>query len=146
MLRHSQHPISDSTPYGARMGKLVNRRLRDAVATNLRALMQRRDWSQEQTARKAGVSQRHISNMLSRKTSASFETLEAVGAAFDIPGWLLTLTDLPVDLMDSKRVPLLVDFFKDAGPDGQALIERLAEREAHHNRQAQKITPLRKPA
>jgi transcriptional regulator with XRE-family HTH domain len=128
------------------MAKIVNKRLRESVSKNLRELMGRRDWSQEQTARKAGVSQRHISNMLSLKTSASFETLEAVGAAFGIPGWMLTLSDVPVDLLDSQDLPLIVSFYRNAGPDGRALILRLAERESHYNQQTQKVLPLRKPA
>lgn len=120
--------------------------LRKVVADNLRALMDRREWSQADLATKAKVSQRHISNMLNRKTSASFETLNAVAAPFGIPGWLLLIDGLPMELLDSQRIPLLVNRYRSSGPDGRDLIERLADREAVHNLEAQKVLPLRKSA
>lgn len=126
--------------------KTADSKLRETVAANLRSLMERRDWSQAALAKKAKVSQRHISNMLSRKTGASFETLHAVAGAFGIPGWVLMIDRLSVDLLDSQKISLLVTSFCNAGPDGQSLIERLAEREAVHNRQQAKVLPIRKPA
>lgn len=121
-------------------------KLRDTVAANMRMLIDERAWSQEELGKKAKVSQRHISNMLNRKTGASFETLHAVAGAFGIPGWMLMIDRLSVDLLNSQKIPLLVASFRDAGPDGKALIEKLAEREAVHNREQTKVLPLRKPA
>lgn len=126
--------------------KSSNSKLREIVASNLRALMDKREWSQTDLAKKSKVSQRHLSNMLNRKTGASFETLHAVGSAFGIPGWLLMVERLSVDLLDSQKVPLLVASYRDAGPDGQELVTRLADREAVHNREQPKVLPLRKPA
>jgi transcriptional regulator with XRE-family HTH domain len=145
MLLTFQKQSSSLDSYDGRMAKGTPE-LRKVVATNLRALMDRREWSQADLASKARVSQRHISNMLNRKTSASFETLNSVAAPFGIPGWLLLIDGLSVDLLDSQRIPLLVNRFHASGPDGKDLIERLAEREAHHNLEAQKILPLRKSA
>lgn len=116
--------------------------LRRTVAANLRALLERRDWSQMDLQTKSKVSQRHISNMLNCKTSASFETLNAVAAAFGIPGWLLMIDRLPADLLDSQRVPSLVGYYRDAGPDGRVLLDRLAEREAIHNLNHDKVVRL----
>lgn len=136
-----------SSPFSYLEGmKTGDSRLRETVASNLRALMDRRDWSQTDLAKKAKVSQRHISNMLTRKTGASFETLHCVASAFGIPGWMLMLENLPVEFLDSQKIPSLVVSYRDAGPDGQALVERLAEREAVHNRNQPKVLPLRKPA
>lgn len=126
--------------------KSADKKLRETVATNLRALMDRRDWSQMTLQTKSRVSQRHISNMLNRKTSASFETLEAVGNAFGIPGWLLMIERLPVELLDSQKIPSLIASYCDAGPDGQALLEKLADREAVHNREKTKVLTFKKPA
>lgn len=145
MLLTFQKQSSSPCSYDSCMAKGTPE-LRKVVADNLRALMDKRDWSQETLGLKARVSQRHISNMLNRKTSASFETLNAVAAAFGIPGWLLMIANLQVDLLDSQRIPLLVDRFRLSGPDGKDLIERLADREAVHNLESQKILPLRKPA
>lgn len=145
MLLTFQKQSSSPGSYDSCMAKGTPE-LRKIVADNLRALMDRREWSQADLAFKAKVSQRHISNMLNRKTSASFETLNAVAAAFGIPGWLMQIDGLSLDLLDSQRIPLLVSRFRLSGPDGQDLIERLSEREAHHNIEALKILPLRKSA
>jgi transcriptional regulator with XRE-family HTH domain len=126
--------------------KSADKKLRQTVAANLRTLMQEREWSQTDVAKKTGVSQRQISYMLSCTTSASFETLSAVAGAFGVPGWLLMIDGLSSELLASPRIPLLVASFRDAGPDGRELVERLAEREAVHNRDKLKIHPLRKTA
>jgi transcriptional regulator with XRE-family HTH domain len=134
-----------SSPFSyAQSVKTGHPELRRTVAANLRALMDKRDWSQMDLQGKCKVSQRHISNMLNQKTSASFETLEAVAHAFGIPGWTLLIDRLPADLLDSQKLPLLVANYRDAGPDGKALLERLADREAEHNRAQPKVSPLRK--
>jgi transcriptional regulator with XRE-family HTH domain len=134
-----------SSPFSYREGMAKGTpELRKTVAANLRALMDRRQWSQMDLSGKSKVSQRHISNMLNSKTSASFETLNAVAAAFGVPGWLLMIEGLHTDLLDSQKIPLLVASYCAAGPDGQALVERLAEREAVHNRGATKVSPLKK--
>jgi transcriptional regulator with XRE-family HTH domain len=143
MLPAFQNQSSSPFPYREGMAKGTPE-LRKTVAENLRALMDRRAWSQTDLAAKAHVSQRHISNMLNRKTSASFETLNSVAEAFGIPGWVLML-ELPVDLLDSQRIPLLVLRYRNSGPDGRDLIDRLTEREAHHNTQTGgKVLPLQK--
>lgn len=139
-----QHTSGD-LPYLSGM-KTADSKLRATVAANLRSLMDGREWSQADLAKKSKVSQRHISNMLSRKTGASFETLHAVAGAFGVPGWLLMIDRLSADLLDSQKIPLLVASFCNAGPDGRSLIERLAEREAVHNREQAKVLPIRKPA
>lgn len=118
--------------------------LRQIVANNLQALMDRRAWSQTEVAAKANISQRQISNMLSCSTGASYETLHAIAGAFGIPGWAMLLEKLPVELLDSQKIPLLVASFRDAGPDGQELVGRLADREAVHNREKTKVLPLKK--
>jgi transcriptional regulator with XRE-family HTH domain len=145
MLLTFQKQSSGLDPYDYRMAKGTPE-LRKVVADNLRALMDQREWSQETVASKAKVSQRHISNMLNRKTSASFETLSAVAGAFGIPGWLMQIEGLSLELLDSQRIPLLVSHFCASGPDDKDLIERMAERGEYHNREAQKILPLKKTA
>jgi transcriptional regulator with XRE-family HTH domain len=115
------------------------------LADNLKALMQRRDWSQAQLADKSGVSQRHISNVLRAQTSSSVESVDALANAFGLPGWLLLIPGLDVTLMDGPLIPRLVSFYRGAGPEGRELIERLAERESHHNASTEKILPFQKP-
>lgn len=145
MLPDRQHHSSRPITYLDGM-KSADRKRRETVAANLRALMDKRDWSQEETAKRAKLSQRHISNMLNKKTSSSFETLDAVASAFEIPGWMLLLEQIPVELLDSQKIPSLIASYSAAGRDGRLLIETLADREAVHNRDQTKVFPLRKPA
>jgi transcriptional regulator with XRE-family HTH domain len=140
ITQHSSNPF----PYRSGM-KSGNDALRRTVAQNLRALMEKRAWSQMDLQSKSKVSQRHISNMLNSKTGASFETLSAVGAAFGVPGWMLMIERLPVDLLDSQRIPLLVSHYRDAGPDGRDLLDKQASREAVHNQTQHKVVQLQKP-
>lgn len=115
-----------------------------AVAANLRTLLDKRAWTQTELALKSGVSQRHISNVLRQQTGCSIETLDALAGAFGLPGWLLTLAGLEPDLLDSHRLPSLLSSYGSAGPEGRELIDRLAEREAHHAPVKKKVLPFNK--
>jgi transcriptional regulator with XRE-family HTH domain len=142
MLLHEVHQTSSDFSY--RQGMKARTDLRAVVAHNVRVLMERRDWTQMQLHAESKVSQRHISSVLNMKTALTFETLDALAAAFKLPGWALLLPEIPVELLDSQKIPLLVGFYKDAGPEGRDLIDRQAEREAHHNREKSKVVHLQK--
>jgi transcriptional regulator with XRE-family HTH domain len=128
----------------ARRVKVERPPVAQILAVNLTALMLRRDWAQAQLAAKSGVSQRHISNVLRKKTSCSVQSLEALAGAFGLPGWLLLIEDLEVELMDSPSIPRLVKHFSSAGPDGRDLVSRQAERESVHNLEKNKIAPFQR--
>lgn len=143
MLAPRLHNTSRGSVY--RIGMKVNRpQVRTAVAANVRALMDRRELTQMQLCAKSGVSQRHISNLINAKGGPGAEVLDAVASAFGLPGWLLMIPGLSVEILDSHSIPLLVESFISAGPEGRELIARLAEREATHNLEKQKILPFRK--
>lgn len=114
------------------------------LAANIRALMDKRAWTQTELESKSGVSQRHISNVLNQRTGCSAETADALASAFGLPGWLLLVPGLSLELLDSHSVLLLVKSFVDAGPEGRELVARLAEREATHNREKHKVIPFTK--
>jgi transcriptional regulator with XRE-family HTH domain len=118
--------------------------VRTAIATNVKALMQKRDWTQVELGKKAGVSQRHVSNVLNQKTDCTSEILNALAGAFDLPGWLLSIQNLPVELLDSKAIPQLVRHYIDAGSEGRKLLDVMAEREATHNLDRQKVVSFTK--
>lgn len=115
------------------------------IATNLRALMQRRDWTQTALSKKSAVSQRHVSNVLNGKTGCGVEILDAIASAFGLPGWVLMIPGFNVDLIDSPALPLLMSHYRNAGPEGRELIDRLAERESHYSSsKSSKVVPLAK--
>jgi transcriptional regulator with XRE-family HTH domain len=69
--------------------------------------MGQRGWSQQELAKRSGISQRQISNLLSGTQSASLDTAEAIAQAFDLETWhmLIRATGLPPkDLARLRRV------------------------------------------
>jgi len=76
-------------------------------AAVLAELMRQRSWSQMELAKKSGISQKQISNLLSGKQSPSLDTAEAIAQAFDLETWhmLIRATGLPPnDLARLRRV------------------------------------------
>jgi transcriptional regulator with XRE-family HTH domain len=137
------HNPSIACPYRHGMGSKRSN-VRATIAANLDALMQKREWTQKKLEKESGVSQRHISNVLNQQTDCTSEILASLGAAFGLPGWLLAIPNLPAELLDSNAVPLLVRRYIDAGSEGRQLLDVMAEREAHHNLERQKILPFTK--
>lgn len=82
---------------------------RAIVAANVRALMERRGWTQEQVAAKAGISQTHVGNVLRQDTDCRTAILEALGKAFGVPAWLLLVPGLKPEVLDSPEIPLLLE-------------------------------------
>lgn len=137
------HNYAKASPYlnGMRPKQSATRA---TLSRNLRLLMERRDWTQKALEAKSGVSQRHISSLLNQQQDCTTEILGGLAHAFGLPGWLLLIPDLSAELLDSHRIPLLVNRYVDAGPEGRDLLDRLSEREASHNSSRTKIVPLPK--
>jgi len=107
MLQIDAHNKSKPSPYRFQMaGKKA---IRAVLAANLIALMAKRGWTQQQLEAKSGVSQRHISSLRREAADCTTEILDALGTAFGIPGWLLLVPGLPVEMLDSPEVPMLVE-------------------------------------
>lgn len=143
MFQDEPHNPSEASPYRYEMGTKRSN-IRAVIAINLKALMDKREWTQKMLEKEAGVSQRHISSILRQQTDCTSEILASVAGAFGLPGWLLSIPDLPVEILDSKSIPLLVRRYIDAGSEGRQLLNVMAEREAHHNLERQKVLPFTK--
>lgn len=103
---------------------------RDSLAKNLTTLMTIRGWTQTQLAEKSGVSQTMISSIKAARSGCSVETADALAHAFGLTGWHLLLPGLTEDLLKSKAVQKLLDSYVQASPEGKALIDAMAAREA----------------
>ena len=66
--------------------------LRHTVAQNLRAVLNRREWSESELARRTGISQKQINNIVRERYGCSVEAMHTIGRALDIPFWLLTMS------------------------------------------------------
>lgn len=102
---------------------------REAVAANLRDLMRLRKWSEHELAKRSGVAQKTINNVLNRKSACSIETAEHLARPFNLAGWHLMIPGLPKVLIDSPTLFTLVQDWMTASDEGRDLIERLAKRE-----------------
>lgn len=100
---------------------------REVLATNLRGLMKRRGWKQTQLAEKARISQTHIGNVLRKQVDPTTVMLDALGRAFGVPGWVLLIPGLPIEILDSTSIPELVQTYIEAAR--KPLASLIAERE-----------------
>jgi transcriptional regulator with XRE-family HTH domain len=115
------------------MGKKAPRTLpRETLARNLRYIMKIEKLSEEALAKKAGVSQKQINNILNRQHAATIDTLDKIAAAFGLTNWQLMLPNLPDDLISSPSIAKLYKSYINSSDEGRELIDRLAEREAHY--------------
>ena len=105
----------------------------EVLATNLKALMDKREWTQTQVALKGSVSQSHVGNILRKNRIPSIKIIDKVARAFGLPGWLLLVPGLSPEILDSPHLPLLVSFYVGAGnQDAREAIFKYAEREFVH--------------
>jgi len=136
------HNHARATPYFGDMRRSRQHETRAVLAKNLRILMERRDWTQTALKEKSGVSQRHISSLLNQQQDCTTEILAGLALAFRLPGWLLLVADLPAELLDSQDIPLLIQRYLKAGPEGRSLLNIMAERESHHNIERSTVVPI----
>ncbi|HLA60932.1 MAG TPA: helix-turn-helix transcriptional regulator [Nitrospiraceae bacterium] len=106
--------------------------IREVLATNTRALMERRGWTQAKVAAKASLSQTHVGNVLRQEVAPTTVVITGLGKAFDLPGWLLLVPELPIEILDSKEVPDLLQTYLEAAakPLSTLIAQRHATRKA----------------
>lgn len=109
--------------YAARTNmRAAKRANRGILAANLKMLMERRGWTQQQLADKAGMSQAHVGNLTRAEHDPTTSVLESLAAAFGVPPWLLLVPGLRADILDSPEIPTMIaryaDFHSVGRPDG----------------------------
>lgn len=82
--------------------------IKDVLAKNTRALMERRGWGQVELGKKAGISQTHVGNVLRKEVEPTTTIIEGLAKAFNLPGYVLLMPGLPVELLDSNEIPALL--------------------------------------
>jgi len=136
------HNHAKPSPYLQGMRRSRQLETRAVLAKNLRILMERREWTQTALKEKSGVSQRHISSLLNQQQDCTTEILAGLALAFRLPGWLLLVPDLSAELLDAQDIPLLIQRYIKAGPEGRSLLNIMAERESHHNMDRPNVVPI----
>lgn len=102
---------------------------RKIIARNVALLRNHRGWSQAELARKAGVSQRTISNMENpdTETTPTTDRVEKVAEVFGLQLYQLAMP-LPLDLLiDIGNLTNLVESYAHSRPEVRPTIEQVAK-------------------
>jgi len=106
------------------------------LAENVRRLYLDLGWSQVELARRAGLAQKTVNDLLNYgrtvKKTPTLATVESIAAAFGISPWHLQIPDLPLDLLKGQRVDKLVENFRDSSELGRENVLRIAESEVRY--------------
>lgn len=105
----------------------------ETLARNLNYLMEKHRYTERDMEQKSGVSAKTVNNMRNAKHKPSLENTEKVAAVFGLDAWQLIIPGLPNNLIESKSLRATVNNYVASDNDGQAAIERVAEREALYN-------------
>lgn len=68
--------------------------VRATLAANVRACLEQLEWSESELARRSGVSQKQVNNIVRRRNGCSVEALHELGQALGLPFWLLLMPNL----------------------------------------------------
>lgn len=126
MLLETLQDDARASPYASWMASTQDQN-REILATNIRGLMKRRSWKQTHLAKESKISQTHIGNILRKEVDPTTVMLDAIGNAFRLPGWVLLIPGLPIEILDSASIPELIKTYIDAAR--KPLTSLIAERE-----------------
>ena len=98
------------------------------VSENVRRLMAAMDWSEHDLAKRSGVSQKAINNLLNHSTGCTVTTAEKLARAFGLTCWQIMLDDVPADAAFSNTLSQLVFKFLKTDKKGRAFIVDAADR------------------
>jgi transcriptional regulator with XRE-family HTH domain len=104
------------------------------LARNLRYLMGDRGWDQVDLAKKSGVSQKTVSNILGEIKVPTLDTVDKLASAFGLNLWHLILPTLVEDLKSPTSIRELYAAFSTSNDQGRQFILSVAEREAKFNK------------
>jgi transcriptional regulator with XRE-family HTH domain len=106
---------------------------REQVRKEINRLFRASGMTETELAKKAGVSQKTVNNLLHDRHPPSLVTVEACAAALGVEIWQLFLSDETLDQTASPQESLkLIHAYKTASTAGRDIILRVAEREAEY--------------
>lgn len=88
------------------------------------------DNNQSELARRSGVSQRHISDIVNGLSECTDPIADALALPFGLKGWHLRLPNLKEDLVGSPAIAKLVEAYINADAAGREFLDAAAIREA----------------
>lgn len=106
----------------------AERQVIDLVSANVRRLMTAMEWSEHQLAKKSGVSQKAINNLLNRTTGCTITTADKLARPFGLTGWQLMLEDIPADAAFGGTLTQIIAKFLKADTKAREFIRDAVDR------------------
>ena len=109
----------------------------EIIAFNVQRLMKiSGDLSQMELAKKTGISQRTISNVLKPGSigSVTIGTIEKIAQYFKIEPYHLLIPNLPVDELQTNRLESVIQNYALSSTDSRKNILRIAENESKYSK------------
>lgn len=107
-----------------------------ALADNVKRLMADRGDTQASLAKRAGISQRAVGDLMTygkgHFKNPTVKTVDNLAEAFDLPAWMLLLPGLPLELLKGQRLTKLIENYVEAPEPGRATVDRIAESEVRY--------------
>ena len=116
--------------------------IRKAIAGNVERLMEyhgstspKGKMTQTELARKTGISQRTICNLLDEESAENIksDTIERLAKGFGLMPYHLLIPDLPIEELTSKRIEKVVECYTTMPMAGRENVERIAENELRYS-------------
>lgn len=126
MLLNARKDDAEAYLYAVSMDNLETPPEPRAIGRNLATLMKWKGWNQTELARRSGVSQRHISDILKGLTDPTTEMVEKLAGAFAVQSWQMMMSDITEDLLTSTDLQIVVATYVST-PAGRRLIDGAAE-------------------
>ncbi len=107
-----------------------------ALAKNLQLLMEHNRLTQAQLAKRSGVAQSTLSNLLDTSNPLEInpraKTIDQLAEVFGIPPWQMLIPNLPIDLLASPQLGALISNYATASASGRETIDRIASAEVRY--------------
>lgn len=117
------------------MLKFMTNTIHEIIANNLKRLMDHREMKQNLLAKKTGISQRTISNILNPGSVGSITMIqiERLATFFNLEPYHLMIPDLPIDELLNKRIEKVIECYAQSTPESRENIKRIAENEMRYS-------------
>lgn len=101
--------------------------VRHILGQNVRAELNRREWSESELARRSGVSQKQINNIVRERNGCSVEGLHYIGRALNLPAWWLVLYGSSESEAMPQRAERLLLAYMTGAPAERAAMDRILD-------------------
>jgi transcriptional regulator with XRE-family HTH domain len=101
--------------------------MRHVLGQNLRAELNKREWSESELARRSGVSQKQINNIVRERNGCSVEGLAYIARTMSLPvWWLVTFAASSSEALPQRADAVLASYMSCTDAERSA-IDRLVE-------------------